>query len=149
MVTPSRGLAAVREQVLAEASRIASLAPAAPAASIATFGALRWVLGGAAALTVAAGAHLALQNPRSSERPIRETEQNVQEIALEADGSASTQLSRTGRSALGTRSPSPTTATLHPNRARVVGTPRWNMASLQTNSRRLERSTARPSAVRE
>ena len=30
--------------------------------------------------------------------------------------------------------------------ARVVGTPRWNMASLHRNSRMLERSTLRPSA---
>ena len=34
-------------------------------------------------------------------------------------------------------------------RARVVGTPRWCMASLQRNSRMEDRSTASPSAVRE
>ena len=34
-------------------------------------------------------------------------------------------------------------------KARVVGMPRWCMASLQTNSRSDERNTARPSARRE
>jgi hypothetical protein len=37
----------------------------------------------------------------------------------------------------------------HQDSARVVGTPRWCIASLHRNSRSEERSTARPSALRE